>query len=142
MSFSTTSYLLSRPTTTSAMSLGSEPLRGYRWAAFSRLRPESCTLGYFRWIGAFSPGNLRPAAFSVEFKNALADREKVNNTLVLFDITIGADDKIVGEDVTKFEDQLKQANVQHTYTVVPGGTHSMFVWRPALANFLQEIFKK
>ena len=99
-------------------------------------------LGYFRWIGAFSPGNLRPPALSVEFKNALADREKVNKTLVLFDITIGADDKIVGEDVTKFEDQLKQANVQHTYTVVPGGTHSMFVWRPALANFLQEIFKK
>ena len=99
-------------------------------------------LGYFRWIGAFSPGNLRPAALSVEFKNALADREKVNMTLVLFDITIGADDKIVGEDVTKFEDQLKQANVQHTYTVVPGGTHSMFVWRPALANFLQEIFQK
>ena len=99
-------------------------------------------LGYFRWIGAFSPGNLRPAALPVEFKNALADREKVNKTLVLFDITIGADDKIVGEDVTKFEDQLKQANVQHTYTVVPGGTHSMFVWRPALANFLQEIFKK
>jgi enterochelin esterase-like enzyme len=98
-------------------------------------------LGYFRWIGAFSPGVLRPATLSDEFKNALADREKVNKTLLLFDITIGADDKIVGEDVTKFEDQLKQANVQHTYTVLPGGTHSMFVWRPALYDFLQKVFR-
>jgi enterochelin esterase-like enzyme len=72
-------------------------------------------LGYFRWIGAFSPG-VRPAALSEEFKNALEDREKINKCLILFDIVTGDDDKIVGEDVTKFEDQLKQANVQHVYT--------------------------
>jgi enterochelin esterase-like enzyme len=29
---------------------------------------------------------------------------------------------------------------QHVYTVVPG-SHNMFVWRQALYNFLQEIFK-
>jgi S-formylglutathione hydrolase FrmB len=60
---------------------------------------------------------------------------------ILFDIVSGDDDKIVGEDVTKFEDQLKQANVQHVYTLLPGGTHTMFVWRPALYSFLQQIFK-
>jgi enterochelin esterase-like enzyme len=97
-------------------------------------------LGYFRWIGAFSPG-VRPAALSEEFKNALQDREKINKCLLLFDIVTGDDDKIVGEDVTKFEDQLKQANVQHVYTLLPGGTHSMFVWRSALYSFLQQIFK-
>jgi enterochelin esterase-like enzyme len=96
-------------------------------------------LGYFRWIGAFSPG-VRPAALSEEFKNALQDREKINKCLLLFDIVTGDDDKIVGEDVTKFEDQLKQANVQHVYTLLPGGTHSMFVWRSALYSF-QQIFK-
>src|SRR5258707_10149046 len=32
--------------------------------------------------------------------------------------TAGDDDKIVGEDVTKFEDQLKQANIQHVYTLL------------------------
>ena len=95
-------------------------------------------LGYFRWIGAFSPG-VRPAALSEEFKNALQDREKINKCLLLFDIVTGDDDKIVGEDVTKFEDQLKQANVQHVYTLLPGGTHSMFVWRSALYSFLQQI---
>jgi hypothetical protein len=57
-------------------------------------------LGYFRWIGAFSPG-VRPAALSDEFKNALEDREKINKNLLLFDIATGDDDKIVGDDVTK-----------------------------------------
>jgi S-formylglutathione hydrolase FrmB len=73
-------------------------------------------LGYFRWIGAFSPG-VRPAALSDEFKNALEDREKIDKNLLLFDIVVGDDDKIVGEDVTKFEDQLKQENVQHVFTL-------------------------
>ena len=97
-------------------------------------------LGYFRWIGAFSPG-LRPAALSEEFKNALKDSEKINATLRLFDIVVGDDDQIVGEDVAAFEAQLKQTNIQHAYTVLPGGTHSMFVWRVALHDFLEEVFK-
>jgi enterochelin esterase-like enzyme len=96
--------------------------------------------GYFRWIGAFSPG-VRPAAFSDEFNNALKDPEKINKDLLFFDIVTGDDDKNVGEDVTKFEDQLKQANVQHVYTLL-AGTHSMLVWRPALYRFLQQIFKR
>jgi enterochelin esterase-like enzyme len=92
-------------------------------------------------IGAFSPG-VRPAALSEEFKSALMEPDKINKTLLLFDIISGDDDKIVGEDVTKFQDQLKQANVRHVYTLLPGGTHSMFVWRPALDSFLQQIFKQ
>ncbi len=96
--------------------------------------------GYFRWIGAFSPG-VRPAAFSDEFNNALKDPEKINKDLLFFDIATGDDDRNVGEDVTRFEDQLKQANVQHVYTLL-AGTHSMLVWRPALYSFLQQIFKR
>jgi enterochelin esterase-like enzyme len=42
-------------------------------------------LGYFRWIGAFSPG-VRPAALSDEFKNALKDPNKINENLYLFEI--------------------------------------------------------
>jgi enterochelin esterase-like enzyme len=62
--------------------------------------------------------------------------------LRLFDIVVGDNDKMIDYEVTNaWEAQLKQANVQHVYTVVPGGTHSMFVWRAALYNFLQEIFK-
>jgi enterochelin esterase-like enzyme len=98
-------------------------------------------LGYFPWIGAFSPG-VRSAAFSNEFKNALQDPDKINKNLLLFEIVVGADDRVIGEDVTEFEIQLKNSNVRHAYTAVADGTHSMFVWRPALYNFLQQIFKR
>jgi enterochelin esterase-like enzyme len=47
---------------------------------------------------------------------------------------------MTGTAVQQFEIQLCALNMQHVYTVVPG-TDRMFVWRPALANFLQEIFK-
>jgi enterochelin esterase-like enzyme len=96
-------------------------------------------LGYFRWIGAFSPGVVSPA-LSDEFKNALKDSNKINENLRLFEIVSGDNDALIGKDITEFEAQLKQANVQHLYTVLPG-THSMFVGRSALSKFLQEIFK-
>jgi enterochelin esterase-like enzyme len=97
-------------------------------------------LGYFDWIGAFSPGVIS-AALSDDFNNALMEPDKINKNLLLFDITTGDNDEIVGKHVTEFEARLKQANVQHVYTLLPGGTHSMFVWRPALYHFLQQIFK-
>ena len=46
------------------------------------------------------------------------------------------------DETRMVEERLKQASIQHTYTIVPGGTHSMFVWRLALFNFLQQIFKR
>src|SRR6516162_3735608 len=96
-------------------------------------------LGYFRWIGAFSPGSL--SGLSNEFKNALKDPDKINENLRLFQIVTGDNDGMTGPAVRQFKIQLRALNIKHVYTVMPG-THSMFVWRPALANFLQEIFKK
>jgi enterochelin esterase-like enzyme len=93
-------------------------------------------LGYFGWIGAFSPAT----SFSDEFKNALKDPNKINENLRLFEIVTGDNDLMTGPATTDFENQLRALNIQHVYTVMPG-THSMFVWRPALSNFLQKIFK-
>ena len=77
---------------------------------------------------------------SDEFKNALKDPNKINENLRLFEIVTGDNDLMTGPATIEFESQLRAANIQHVYTVLPG-THSMFVWRPALSNFLQEIFK-
>ena len=96
-------------------------------------------LGYFRWIGAFCPG-VHSAALSDELKNALKDPNKINENLYLFEIFTADNDQLVGKDIAEFEAQLKQTNIRHLYTVLPG-THSMLVGRHALANFLQEIFK-
>jgi enterochelin esterase-like enzyme len=94
-------------------------------------------LGYFSWIGAFSP-TLFPGDFSDEFKNALQDPNKINRNLRLFEIVTG--NKDIWPQLTDFESRLRELNIQHIYTVVPG-FHSMFVWRQALYNFLQETFK-
>jgi enterochelin esterase-like enzyme len=139
-SFSTTSSLFIE----AHYNISDEPreraIAGLSMGGLQSIETGIMHLGYFRWIGAFSPG-VRAAAFSDQFKNALEDPDRINKNLLLFDIVVGEDDKIVGEDVTAFEAQLKQANVQHSYTVLPGGTHSMFVWRPALNSFLQKIFE-
>jgi enterochelin esterase-like enzyme len=98
-------------------------------------------LGYFSWIGAFSPGVISEA-LSDQFNNALMEPDKINKNLLLFDIITGDNDEIVGKYVTEFEARLKEAHVEHVYTVLPGGTHSMFVWRPALKSFLEQIFQR
>jgi enterochelin esterase-like enzyme len=51
-------------------------------------------------------------------------------------------EEIVGKHVTEFEARLKEAQVEHVYTTLPGGTHSMFVWRPALKSFHEQIFRR
>jgi enterochelin esterase-like enzyme len=98
-------------------------------------------VGYFRWIGAFSPGVIS-GSFSEEFKKAISNPNKVNEDLLLFDIVTGDKDEMVGKYISEFEAQLKEAQVRHVYTVIPSGTHSMFVWRPALCSFLEQIFKR
>ena len=97
-------------------------------------------LGYFGWIGAFSPGVIS-GALSNQFNNALMEPEKINKSLLLFEIITGDNDEIVGKHVTEFEARLKEAKVEHVYTTLPGGTHSMFVWRPALKSFLEQVFR-
>jgi len=114
-------------------------IAGLSMGAFQAIETGIVHLGYFSWIGAFSPGPLGSAT-SDEFKNALKDSNKINENLRLFEIVVGDNDGMNGPATAEFESQLRALNIQHVYTVLPG-THSMFVWRPALSNFLQEIFK-
>jgi enterochelin esterase family protein len=95
-------------------------------------------LGYFSWIGAFSP--VPPSVLGDKFSNTLKDPSKINENLRLFEIVTGDNDTLTGPTTQQLDNQLRALNINHAYTVIPG-THSMFVWRPALANFLQEIFK-
>ena len=113
-------------------------IAGQSMGGLQAMETDIAHLGYFSWIGAFSPGHL--LALSDEFKNALKDSNKINENLRLFEIVVGDNDLMSGPATPEFESRLRALNIQHVYTVVPG-THSMFVWRPALSNFLQEIFK-
>ena len=95
-------------------------------------------LGYFSWIGAFSP--VPPSVLGNKFESALKESSKINESLRLFEIVAGDNDAMTGPTTKQLDSQLSALNIQHVYTVIPG-THSMFVWRPALSNFLQKIFK-
>jgi len=44
----------------------------------------------------------------------------------------------LGDNFTQI---LPNGQVTFRLTIVAGGTHSMLVWRPALATFLDQIFK-
>ena len=112
-------------------------IAGFSMGGLQAIDTGIAHLGYFSWIGAFSPGSL--VGLGDEFKNALKDPNKINENLRLFEIVIG-DNDLVGPENHQFDIQLRALKIQHAYTVLPG-THSMFVWRPALSNFLQEIFK-
>ena len=77
----------------------------------------------------------------VRFRNELAARglgqRTVNNRLGIVRSLF----KAVQRAVTEFEGDLNQAGVRHVYTVLPGGTHSVFVRRSTLYDFLQKVFK-
>jgi enterochelin esterase family protein len=114
-------------------------IAGFSMGGLQAIDSSIAHLGYFSSIGAFSPAPLWE--LSNEFKNATKDPNKINEKLRLFQIVVGDNDGKGGAQIQEFENWLRELKIQHVYTVVPG-THSMFVWRPALANFLQEIFKK
>jgi enterochelin esterase family protein len=95
-------------------------------------------LGYFCWIGAFSPVPL--SMLGEKFNNVLKEPSKINESLHLFEIVTGDNDSMTGPATRQLESQLRALNIQHVYTVLPG-THSMFVWRPALCDFLQKLFR-
>jgi len=84
----------------------------------------------------------RPYRFSSGWESDKDQQSRRNRSPIrLFEIVSGENDGMTGPAVHEFEKWLTTRNIKHVYTVMPG-THSMFVWRPALANFLQEIFKK
>jgi enterochelin esterase-like enzyme len=114
-------------------------IAGFSMGGLQAIETGILHLGYFSWIGTFCP--FSPLwVLSDECKNALKNSNKINENLRLFEIVTGDNDHMSGPTTIEFESRLRELNIQHIYTVLPG-THSMFVWRPALANFLQEIFK-
>jgi enterochelin esterase family protein len=95
-------------------------------------------LGYFSWVGAFSPVPL--LVLGEKLNDALKLSSKINQNLHFFEIVTGDNDLMTGPATKQLESQLCALNIQHVYTVLPG-THSMFVWRRALSDFLQRLFR-
>jgi enterochelin esterase-like enzyme len=89
-------------------------------------------LDYFSAAGLWSP------AFDVSLSGVNA--REVNASLKEFQIVVGSADTLVGPEDAQLNAQLTTIGIKHTYSLFPGGIHSMDTWRPALYNFLQTLF--
>lgn len=95
----------------------------------------------FSAIGLFSPIYFPTTADKAAITAALSDPKLINNKIKLFQVLIGSDDNVVLPLTEEIDALLTNAGVRHTFELVAGGIHSFDVWRPALYNFVQDIFK-
>lgn len=97
-------------------------------------------LGTFAWLATFS-GVSQTTVPDAGIAKALADPAKVNASLRGFTVTVGSDDTITGKDIAGLRKDLDAAGIRYDYKEYPGLYHEMAVWRPSLADFLQQIFR-
>lgn len=84
----------------------------------------------FSAAGVLSPAYVGPLP--------ALDAARVNAAYARFDVVTGSNDFILFlQDL--LAQALTDAGVRHTYAKIPGGDHSMFVWRPALRDFVRAL---
>jgi enterochelin esterase-like enzyme len=92
---------------------------------------------YFSALGVFSAGLFAPLD---DVNQALQNPQKINRDIRYFDVVVGSKDSVAGASAQQFDNQLTDLHIRHVFELVPGGIHSMDVWRPALYEFVQHIF--
>ena len=95
----------------------------------------------FSAIGLFSAIYFPSAADRVAITDALNDAKLINRKIKYFDVLIGSADTVVLPSTNQIDSLLNGAGIRHIFELIPGGIHSMDVWRPALYNFVQKIFQ-
>jgi enterochelin esterase-like enzyme len=112
-------------------------IAGLSLGGFQTLESGLAHLDYFSAMGVFSAGFFSPLP---DANQALQNPQRINREIQYFDIVVGSADQVAGASAQRLEDQLTQVKVHNVYQIVPGGIHSMDLWRPALYNFVQHIF--
>jgi enterochelin esterase-like enzyme len=115
----------------------SRAIAGLSQGGFQTLESGLAHLDYFSALGVFSAGFFGPLP---DTDQALQNPERINRQIQYFDVVVGSADTVAGPTAQQLDAELTQLNIRHIYQVVPGGIHSMDVWRPALYNFVQHIF--
>lgn len=98
-------------------------------------------LGTFGWVASFS-GVSTLSSPNKAVDAALNEPDRINKALRSFTVTVGSKDQVVGKDVAALKATLDEKKIKHEYHEYPDLQHEMDVWRPSLAAFLQEIFRK
>jgi enterochelin esterase-like enzyme len=84
-------------------------IAGFSMGGLQALGTGIAHLGYFSWIGVFSP--VPTSVLGDEFDNALKDPNKINANLRLFEIVSGDNDFMTGPLTSQFENQLGSLNI-------------------------------
>ena len=92
----------------------------------------------FSAIGAFSP---LVASGDLGYADSLKQPEALNRAFTTFAIISGEQDGLLRQQIATFDAELNRLGVHHSYRLIPEQGHDMDVWRPALAEFVQRIFR-
>jgi enterochelin esterase family protein len=112
-------------------------IAGLSLDGFQTLESGLAQVDYFSALGIFSAGFFAPLP---DTNQALQNPQSINREIQYFDVVVGSADNVAGASAQQLNAELTQLKVRHVYQVVPGGIHSMDVWRPVLYNFVQHIF--
>jgi enterochelin esterase-like enzyme len=112
-------------------------IAGLSLGGYQTLESGLAHVDYFSALGVFSAGFFAPLP---DTNHALQNPQRINREIQFFDLVVGSADMVAGTAAQQLDAQLTQLKVRHVYQIVPGGIHSMDVWRPALYNFVQHIF--
>ena len=111
----------------------------------------------FNWIGVFSMGiqggssagaqsvqgsgsSLTPEEFVAANGDFFADADKTNETVQLFWIAVGKDDRIISDGAQQLSDTLNEYGIAHMFKTTDGG-HDMSNWQSYLKEFAVRIFQ-
>ena len=119
---------------------GNTAIAGFSMGGRETLLTAFAYQDYFNYVGAFSPSGFGDKAISTDTTVPDFKYEKGKNFSVLM-LAIGNMDTMTGLFYPHIDSKLSENNIKHFSKIYMGG-HAPSVWRNALYDFVQLIFKK
>ncbi|MGB7801168.1 esterase [Buttiauxella sp.] len=114
-------------------------LAGLSQGGYQALVSGMSHLESFGWLATFS-GVTTTTVPNEAVSRQLTQPKAINQQLRNFTLVVGEKDGVTGKDIAGLKSELEQQGVKFTYKLYPGLGHEMDVWRPAYAEFVQQLF--
>ena len=114
-------------------------LAGLSQGGYQALVSGMSHLDSFGWLATFSGVSTTTVPNEVVSRQ-IAQPQAINKQLSNFTLVIGEKDSVTGKDIAGLKSELEKQGVKFTYKQYSGLGHEMDVWRPAYAEFVQQLF--
>lgn len=114
-------------------------LAGLSQGGYQALVSGISHLDSFGWLATFS-GVSTTTVPNDAVSRQLAQPQAINSQLHNFTLVVGDKDSVTGKDIAGLKSKLEKQGVKFSYKSYPGLGHEMDVWRPAYAEFVQQLF--